>query len=314
MTSTQAAVAAGSHVIGIDLGGSYVRALLRDAGGRELAEASEPTPDRGVLEAIAEHCRRLARGAGVPWERVSAVGVGMPGVADRRTGRVRLAPNVPPFGDVDVPGALHAALGRPVAVDNDVNMATRAEHRHGLGMGSDDFVFIAVGTGIGMGVVAGGRLVRGASGAAGEIAGLPIGTDPLDPANQVRGPLEEAVSGIGLAHAYARRIGTGVARAGELDLFAAAAGGDRDAAELVAEQALSLALAVVAVRAVLDPALVVLGGGIGSRPDVLGRVRERIGDLTSRPIRLETSRLGERAGVIGAADLAAEPPAGHDGS
>jgi glucokinase len=308
MTFSNGALLA-DHVIGIDLGGSYVRALLCDVEGREAADAAVATPGddaAGVIEAITTLARRIAAGAEVDWSRVAGVAIGVPGVADPTDGTLRLAPNLPSFGDRDVAGALRDELGVPVAVDNDVNMATRAEHRRGLGAGTPDFAFIAVGTGIGMGVVAGGRLQRGATGAAGEIGLLPLGADPFDPANHVHGSLEEVAAGSGLARRYAERAGADVAAAGALDIFGAAAAGDPHAAALVSEQAIALALAVASVQSVLDPALVVFGGGIGSRGDVVARVRSHLPRLAAHPIRIEASALGERAGLIGAAELALE--------
>jgi len=295
------------HVVGIDLGGSYTRAVLADAEGREVATDSCSTPRdgaAGVVEAIVGLCRRLAGDGGVAWERVATLAIGVPGVADRESGALHLAPNLPPFDGVDLVGAVSAELAVAVVADNDVNVATLAEHRHGRGVGSDDFAFIAVGTGIGMGIVAGGRLQRGASGAAGEIAMLPLGGDPFNPANHVRGTLEEAAAGIGVARRYAERVGADASPTDPIDLFAAAASGDADAAAALDHQASSLALAVVAIHSVLDPALVVFGGGLGTRADLVASVRERVGQLTRRAIRIEPSVLGERAGVVGAVELA----------
>jgi glucokinase len=295
------------HVVGIDLGGSYIRALLADGDGREVAADSCPTPRdgaAGVVEAIVGLCRRLAVGGGIPWGRVASLAIGVPGVADRDSGALHLAPNLPPFDGVDLVGAVGAQLAIGVTADNDVNVATVAEHRHGRGVGSDDFAFIAVGTGIGMGIVAGGRLQRGASGAAGEIGMLPLGGDPFDPANHFRGTLEEAAAGIGVARRYAERIGADASPTDPIDLFAAAAAGDADAAAALDHQASSLALAVVAIDSVLDPGLVVFGGGLGSRTDLVSSVRDRVGRLTRRAIRIEPSVLGERAGVVGAVELA----------
>jgi len=295
------------HVVGVDLGGSYTRAVLADAEGREVATDSCSTPRdgaAGVVEAIVGLCRRLAGDGGVAWERVATLAIGVPGVADRESGALHLAPNLPPFDGVDLVGAVSAELAVAVVADNDVNVATLAEHRHGRGVGSDDFAFIAVGTGIGMGIVAGGRLKRGASGAAGEIAMLPLGGDPFNPANHVRGTLEEAAAGIGVARRYAERVGADASPTDPIDLFAAAASGDADAAAALDHQASSLALAVVAIHSVLDPALVVFGGGLGTRADLVASVRDRVGQLTRRAIRIEPSVLGERAGVVGAVELA----------
>jgi glucokinase len=300
------------HVVGVDLGGSYVRALLADGDGREVVTVSCPTPRdgaAGVVGAIVALCRRSAESGGIAWERVASLGIGVPGVADHESGTLHLAPNLPPLDGVDLVGAVGAELAISVTADNDVNVATLAEHRHGRGVGSDDFAFIAVGTGVGMGIVAGGRLQRGSSGAAGEIAMLPIGGDPFDPANHVRGTLEEAAAGIGVARRYAERVGAGASPTDPIDLFAAAAAGDADAAAALDHQARSLALAVVAIHSVLDPALVVFGGGLGSRPDLLDSVRERVGRLSRRAIRVEPSILGERAGVVGAVELARDAAA-----
>jgi glucokinase len=299
-----------SHLVGVDLGGSYVRAVVADADGRELAEGSCPTPRDGatsVVGAIVGLCRRLADEGGIDWDRVAALGAGVPGVPDRESGALQLAPNVPLFDGVDLLGALQAELGVAVVADNDVNAATLAEHRHGRGAGIDDFVFVNVGTGVGMGIIAGGRLQRGASGAAGEICTLPLGGDPLDPANHVRGTLEEAAAGIGVASRYAERVGT--EPTDPVDLFAAAAAGDAAAAEVLEHQARSLAMAVVAVHSVLDPGLIVFGGGLGSRPDLLAAVRGLVARMSRRPIRVEPSLLGERAGVLGAVELARDSAA-----
>jgi len=299
---------AGDHVIGIDLGGSYVRAVLCDLDAREVSRATEPTPVTDaatVIATIAGLAQAVAEHGDIDFGRVAAVGVGVPAVADPGDGSLRLAPNLPSFGDRDVVAALRQQLGRPVALANDVNMATLAEHRRGLAVGIADFVFIAVGTGVGMGLVSGGRLQYGATGAAGEIGTLPVGLDPTRPGSGHL-VLEEIAGGAGLARRYAQRTGTDVAGAGALDLYAAAAGGDADALALVDEQAVALALAVATVQSVLDPALVVFGGGLGSRADVVERVRDRLRDLSSHPLPLEASALGERAGLVGAAALAVE--------
>jgi predicted NBD/HSP70 family sugar kinase len=275
-------------VLGVDLGGSNARAALVDGRGEAVAELAEATVagDAGAVVAqLGALCRRIAAEHGVDWDRVAAAGVGVPGVV--AGGALRLAPNLPSFGEVDLADALRAELGIDVTVDNDVNMATVGEHRRGLAAGLDDFVFVAVGTGVGMGVVAGGRLVRGATGAAGEIGDLPFTAGDS---------IEDAAGGTGLA----RRFGAARAR----DVYAAAASGDAAARALLDDQARALARAVVAAQTVLDPALVVFGGGIGSRDDVVARVRSHVAGLARHPVRIEPSALRERAGSVGAAEVA----------
>jgi glucokinase len=302
--SSSEPAAMSAHVIGVDLGGSNVRAVLADASGRIVADAAAPTAQdeaSAVVAQIVLLCRDVATSGAVPFSRIAAAGLGVPGAVHAEGRELRLAPNLPSFVELDLATVLGDELGVPVVLDNDVNVATLAEQRHGLGARVADFVFIAVGTGIGMGIVASGRLQRGATGAAGEIAYLPLGRDPFEPGHQINGSLEEAAGGVGVARRYGELTGDAVSA---LDVYERAATGDPHARAVLDEQARAIALAVVSAQSMLDPALVVFGGGIGSRADLIARVRAYVGRLTRRPLAIEASRLGERAGLIGAAELA----------
>ena len=295
------------HVLGIDLGGSNLRVALGDRSGRTVADAVVPTAKgdaEAVVAQLADVSRDLAENAQVGWSRIAGLAVGVPGVVEIDGGELRLAPNLPPFTDVDVAGVLTERLALPVVLDNDVNMATLAEQRHGLGAGVSDFVFIAIGTGVGMGVVASERLVRGATGAAGEIGFMPLGLDPFERGHQRHGALEEAAGGVGVARRYAALAGDGDGPIAAREVYERAAAGDQHADAVLDGQARAVALAVVSVQATLDPEVVVFGGGIGSREDVIARVRAYADRLALRLPRIEISRLGERAGLIGAVELA----------
>jgi predicted NBD/HSP70 family sugar kinase len=286
-------------VVGIDLGGSNVRLSLTDLAGEQLASGGAATEQAGpdaLVEQLVGLAQQLAASADVSWARVAAAGVGVAGAVHRDGSNLRLAPNLPV--DPGFAGVLGERLGVPVVFDNDVNVATLAEQRYGLGAGVDDFVFIAVGTGIGMGIVASGALVRGATGAAGEIGFLPLGLAPFDPASQVAGSLEEVAGGAGVARRY------GEPDTSAREIFRRRAAGDAHAAAVLEAQARATALAVVSAVAMLDPALVILGGGIGGRADFLADVRRHVAALTLHAPALAASRLGERAGLIGAAELA----------
>jgi glucokinase len=277
------------HVLGVDLGATNLRVALGDGRGAILARADEPAPASG--EALAARVAALGRAlAGDGWDQVRAAGVGVPGIP-AGDGFAGLIAGAAGLTGAPLRRLLAEALGVPVVLENDLNLAALAEH--GV-RGVADLAFIGVGTGVGMGIVAGGELLRGASGAAGELGNMPFG-DRAAPAADGLGPLEAVAGGAGLA----ARWGSGTAH----DVFAAAARCDDRARALLSDQARALAIAIRTVQALLDPALIVLGGGIGSRADVLERVRGELGP--SAPA-VEASALGEDAGLLGALAAAAQ--------
>ncbi|HEX2552584.1 MAG TPA: ROK family protein [Microvirga sp.] len=290
-----------AFVLGVDLGGTKVHAVLADLSGEILVEAIEPTDPRGgrfVTDQIGALMRRLCAEAAVAPERVRGGAVGSPGIVQPDTGFVLDAPNIVGFDRLDVPGALRAACGVPVAVENDVNMAALGEHG---GRGASTFAFVALGTGIGMGLIVDGRPVRGARGAAGEIAHLPLGGDPFDPRGHRLGTFETAIGSEAILQRF-RALG------GAADdvrgVFDALQGGDPAAAAVLDDVARLLLQGLMAIRAVVDPERVVLGGSIGARPELVERVRVLALRHMADPLRIETSALGVRAAARGAVGLA----------
>jgi predicted NBD/HSP70 family sugar kinase len=184
-------------------------------------------------------------------------------------------------------------------IENDVDAAALAERAHGHGRDADSFAFVSVGTGIGMGLVLGGRLHRGAHGAAGEIGYLPLGTGAGTDVKDARkrGSLEAAASAAGIVRA-ARRAG--ITRPGSArKVFAAAADGDDRAARVVADEAALVAQAICSVVAVTDPELIVLGGGVGQAVGFLDAVRRELQALAPVQPELRVSALGADAVVDG---------------
>ncbi|HET8756404.1 MAG TPA: ROK family protein, partial [Solirubrobacteraceae bacterium] len=219
-------------------------------------------------------------------EPIVAAGVGVPGVPEG-DGFAGLIAGAAGLSGAPLRRLLADALGAPVAIDNDVNLAALAE---AAARGVDDLAFIAVGTGVGMGIISGGRLIRGAHGAAGELGQLPVGDHVVAPFGDL-GPLEAIAGGAGLA----ARAGTPTAR----EVFDAGRG------TLLDDQAAVLASGIRAVQALLDPELIVLGGGLGCRADVADRIAAALEAHGTPPPRVERSRLGEDAGLLGALALAA---------
>jgi predicted NBD/HSP70 family sugar kinase len=154
-----------------------------------------------------------------------------------------------------------------------------------------------------MGLVAEGELVRGARGAAGEIAFLPIGGDPFDPSYYVLGPLETAIGSVGILKYY--REQGGLAASTVKEIFDGLALGDQAAAATLDHLARLLAKALVAVGAIADPEIIVLGGGIGSRMELLERVQALLSALPFA-VQVRPSSLGTRAVAVGALRLAVE--------
>jgi glucokinase len=293
------------YVVGIDLGGTKIRAGIASESGKILADRKIPTNADGVdvVEQIVGLVRDLCAVVGARIEQVAATGIGGAGVPDRAGNNFNQAPNLSGLRNVPFAQDLMQKLGHSVVIENDVNVAALGELHYGLGLGHSDFVFVSVGTGIGMGIVAGGQLIRGARGAAGEIGNLPFGTDALAPENQVRGPLEEAVAGDVLARRYEATAGH---RISTRDIFTKAHDGDTDALSAVDDEARWLAAALIAVNAVLDPEVFVIGGGIGSRKDLLPHIQTWITRHGGPTLDIRISELGHRAPVAGAVRLAIE--------
>ena len=300
------------HTYAVDLGGSKLRAAVTDLFGDVLAEETVRTPhDQGqhVVNAIGELYDDLAARARAVPEGAVAACIGIPGVVRPPESQIDSAFNVPELHDVPLKTAIRDRLGMPVAVENDANLAAVGERWRGLARNCDHFVSVSIGTGIGMGIVLHGELYRGGRGGAGEVGFLPVVGDSFDPANLSHGPLENAAASGGIE----RRISTLRAEHPDtslevgstvLDIFAAADQGDRLGVALVDYEARLIALGLAAVESVLDPQLVVLGGGIGSNPSLLGPVRDYLSQLVPEPPEVQSSSLGERASLYGAIALA----------
>ncbi len=282
----------GERRLGVDVGGTKLLAVVLDAEGAIVGERRVPTPRSGP--AIVDHIARMASES-----EATAVGLGVAGLLDL-DGVLRVGANLPGVVDFPFAVALRDALpGLPVAVDNDANCALRAEHAFGAAVGARDAVLVTFGTGIGGAVLSGGSLRRGANGFAGEPGHMVV--DPSGPACPCgrKGCWERYASGAGLA-----RLGA-AARGEEVTLAAAA--GDERAIAVFEEVGWWAALGIANIVALLDPELVVIGGGMVEAGELLmGPVRRQYEGIgVAANVRIEPAALGERAGAVGAALLAA---------
>lgn len=298
--ATYALVADRALIFGADLGGTKLRGALADLTGRIVAETEEPTTPAGgeaVVEQIGRMCDALAARLEVRRQRILVGTVGIPGAVDPRSGKLTMVPNIRGLEGGWFRDALTGRLDFALHLDNDVNLAAKGEQWCGEGADLDSFVFISLGTGIGMGIIDGGRILRGARGAAGEISLLPVGADPFDGRILGSGALETAVGSKAIRDRYVGRGG-----APECDvrqIVDKASEGEPAAMATLDEVARVLAVAVLGVSAVLDPQRVVLGGGIGARPELVGRLRDALGGCMIDPPDCVASRLGSRAGLLG---------------
>jgi predicted NBD/HSP70 family sugar kinase len=292
------------YVVGVDLGGTKTSVALAVDDGTIVDEITVPTDAAGGL-AIAPQIQQLVQvlveRVGIDISAVAQTAIGGAGVPISDGGQLAMAPNLGQPAGFNLTDAVSERLGHPVLLENDVNMAALAELVHGHAVGTTVFVFVAIGTGIGMGIAINGDLIRGSHGAAGEIGYLPFGADALDRPNHAIGPLEEVTSGGSIGVSYSNRTGVVTSTP---DVFPLARDGDLVARDVLDEEARNIARAIVAVNAILDPELVVLGGAIGMRIELLEPITHWLDRYGAGHINLRQSKLATRSTVVGAVEAA----------
>jgi glucokinase len=310
-----------SLACGIDVGGTKISGGVVDEAGAVLEELRVESPATDV-EAIEDAITSLVTQLRDRHD-IAAVGVGAAGYVDKARAVVMFAPNIA-WRDVNLKAELEERIHLPVVVENDANAAAWGEFTYGAGHDVDDLLLVTVGTGVGGGVVLDGELYRGAFGVGAEIGHMRVVPDGILCGCGNRGCLEQYGSGTALV-----REVRAAARGGSLlaaDLLQRAGGdpdritgplvteaahdGDPFAVEQLAVLGRWLGEGIASLTAVLDPAVVVLGGGVSEAGDLLlDPVRAAFASqLTGRGHRpvldIRRARLGNRAGLIGAADLA----------
>jgi predicted NBD/HSP70 family sugar kinase len=267
-------VPSSAYVAGLYVEMDLVSAGVADVTGRVVAEVSvNPNGAPNPVELVRSAVDRACRTAGVEMSRLSAFVIGSPGVVNPHTGDPQLAINLPDWHE-GVLDSLRGALHRPVIIENDVNLAALAERSVGAARDLSDFVLVWMGIGLGMAAFLGGKVHRGACGAAGEIGYLPVPGAPMqeDVQHPASGGLQSLV-GANVVRMLAGVFGFAAPTAEEAVSAAvqAAAGSSSNgsgatvarAKEFLCEVARRVALGVASVSVVLDPGLVVLGGTVG---------------------------------------------------
>jgi len=310
-----------SATIGLDIGGTKIRGGVIDGDGGILLKRRRDTPAQDPA-AIAEEAASLIRELSIEHE-IDAVGVACAGYIDRSGSTVLFSPNLA-WRDEPLKERLESVLNLPVTIENDANAAAWGEFRFGAAADADDMVLVTVGTGIGGGIVVDGVLMRGAFGVAAELGHMRVVPDGIRCGCGNRGCWEQYASGTALVREARELVASGTPHAARLselcagdpaalsgpDVTRAAAEGDPAAVELLADLGVWIGEGVASVAAILDPELVVLGGGVSEAGALLidpavAAFRRQLTGRGHRPeARFALASLGNDAGMIGAADLA----------
>ncbi|HEY3437515.1 MAG TPA: ROK family glucokinase [Actinotalea sp.] len=311
------------YAIGVDIGGTKIAAGVVDEDGVIVAKTRRRTASEtseSVDEAVIEVCQEL-----MAQHEIGAIGLAAPGFISSDQATVLITPNLP-WRDHPLRDRAAAVLGTDVkiVVENDANAAGWAEFRFGAGRDVDDMLLLTVGTGLGGALVVGGRLVRGAWGVAAEVGHMRVVPQGHLCGCGLHGCWEQYASGSALVRDARMAAATHPDRAARLlelaggkahrvtgpSVTAAAMEGDPLSIELLAELGRWIGEGSASVAALLDPALVVVGGGVGAAGDLLieparaGFLAQLSGRGFRPEARIELASMGNDAGIVGAADLA----------
>lgn len=308
------------YAIGIDIGGTKVAGALVDENGAIIREARVATPVSdpvALVDAVVGLVTDLRSG-----EKVLGVGVAMAGFIDHQQANVIYGTN---FGWKNFPlkSEIEAKLDIPVIIENDANAAGWAEYRFGAGQGHQHMVMLTLGTGVGGAIIVDGKMLRGGFGVAGELGHMRVVPDGIPCGCGQRGCIESYASGTALLRTAIELVDSGEpagkrlaeikAQAGQLtgaELYQALVEGDPGAVQLLRNLASWLGQAIASLSAILDPEIVVIGGGVSQAGDLLLEpVREAFRKYAPaggfRPeLSIVTAEFVNDAGVVGAADLA----------
>lgn len=313
-----------SYRIGIDLGGTAVKAGITDDDCRLLSKVQIPTGEDHSPSAIAARiltaAQKAAEAAGISLKDCSTAGAGIPGATDSRTGLVKRAPNLG-WENVPFRSLAETLFPCPFFIGNDANCAVVGEWKAGAARGLSDVLMLTLGTGVGGGILSGGRLIAGGDGYGAELGHLTVHGDGLLCGCGLRGCLEAYVSATALIretrlamertpdsamHAYVQAHGG----PDGITAFACAAEGDPAAKAVTSAYCRELALGIGSLVNVFRPQVVLLGGGVSLQGENLTRPVEQLlpeyvfasREMGCPPVRCAT--LGNDAGILGAAMLA----------
>jgi glucokinase len=296
-------------ILAADVGATHLSVALTDLTGAILDSITAPLNiaegPEVVLGAIAQHGHALLTGSGRPTADLAGTGVGLPGPVEHLTGQPNHPPIMPGWDSYDVVGHLGGELPGPVLVDNDVNMMALGEHATEYA-GVEHLLFVKVATGIGAGVISGGRLHRGAQGAAGDIGHIqaPGGHTELCRCGNT-GCLEAIASATAIA---AQLRAAGLPAENSQDVVELVRAGNPAAIQAVRQAGREIGAVLAACVSLLNPSVLVIGGSLSQAGDsLLAGIREAIYarslPLATTELQVVASRSGQQAAVRGAATM-----------
>lgn len=312
------------YAIGIDLGGTYTKLALVNKNGRVRCRAKLPTTvyktKEALLTAIVAEIEVILKKTRLSFRDLLGVGIGVPGLVDFERGLVYYLTNVPGWKNVALKRALEARLKVPVLVDNDVNLMALGESRFGAGKGAKDLVCITLGTGVGGGIIIDGRLYRGASSAAGEVGHMPLKEEGLKCNCGSFGCLERYVGNRYIVDEITSKIRSGRPTKirelvkGDFSLINpeiishAAKKNDALAIDCWRTVGRRIGITLSGVVNLLNPEKIIIGGGLANAGEVLFKairdtVSERALPVSGSAVKIVRAKLGNDAGIIGAAAL-----------
>lgn len=308
-----------SHVLAVDLGGTKCSAAVVDRRGKIVSRSTVPvdfSSSLGPVLQIVQLAKDLARGKN-PQDAYLAAAVAVPGLV-RGNGTV-WAPNLPGWEQMPLARRLTRSLGIPVRVESDRNAAVLGEGWLGAARGKADAIVLMIGTGIGAGILSGGRIIRGAHELSGCAGWLTVIREEVATA-EGRGELESLVAGPAIARAAQQGLRDGqasslaqmdVSKITAHEVAAAARRGDRLALDIFNRTGRLLGFGVANLVSLLDPEIIVLGGGMAAVADLyLGPLRqamlERAQPLAAKKVKVVISRMADTVNLIGCARLAWE--------
>ena len=298
--------------IAVDIGATNLR-VARFENDRDIRRLLRPTPRGSGAEAVADEIAAMIGELAPDRTIISAVCVGVPAPVDPHTGYVREVSNLPEIEGVHLLPLLGARIPAPLFVRNDAALATLGEHRRGAGNGVQDMVYVTISTGIGAGLIAGGRLVTGSRGYAGEVGELLVPRVSGDATRPVS--IESVASGAAMAKAARQALDDGdesmlrgLPSITAREVVQMSEAGDRLARRIFENAMRSLAFGIVDVIHLLNPEKVVLGGGVmRSEEPVLRSIKKTVKELAMKSSLRDdvddlivAGTLGDNAGLHGA--------------